>query len=248
MSNRPVRPTAGRSTAAPAADPVAAGRPLRGAVSPADFAEATLRRVRGGAAATSAATPAPTGRLQRGAAAAPVADVGAGRPESRASVRSAVAAATPETATKTAEDKADKPRDMVSAVEELAALLIEENNSLRQHKLELIRDNVERKQQLTRAYMQQMIAFRKNPQLVDTLSAERRATLKECVERLKPLITENGLMLKAKMDSINRFMGVVVDAVRDQKTKGAVIYGTRGVMDESHTDHRHMAVAVNQEL
>jgi flagellar biosynthesis/type III secretory pathway chaperone len=163
-------------------------------------------------------------------------------------VRAAVAAATPETATQTAEAKADKPRDMVTAIEELATLLLQENESLRRHELDLVRDNIERKQQLTRAYMQQMIAFKKNPELVESLSADRRETLKDCVERLQPLIAENGNMLKAKIESINRFMGVVVDAVRDQKTKGAVVYGTSGAMDESHADHRHMAVAVNQEL
>jgi flagellar biosynthesis/type III secretory pathway chaperone len=166
----------------------------------------------------------------------------------RAAARAAVAGATPESATKAAEAKSDKPRDMVTAVEELAVLLQSENESLRRHELDLVRDNIERKQQLTRAYMQQMIAFKKNPKLVETLTPERHQELKRCVEMLEPLIAENGRMLKAKIESINRFMGVVVDAVRDQKTKGAVIYGTGGAMDESHADHRHMAVAVNQEL
>jgi flagellar biosynthesis/type III secretory pathway chaperone len=166
----------------------------------------------------------------------------------RSAARAAVAGATPETATKAAETKADKPRDMVTAVEELAVLLQSENESLRRHELDLVRDNIERKQQLTRAYMQQMIAFKKNPKLVETLTPDRHQDLKRCVEMLEPLIAENGRMLKAKIDSINRFMGVVVEAVREQKTKGAVIYGTGGAMDESHADHRHMAVAVNQEL
>lgn len=275
---RPMRPAAGRpvrseaqtesaveGASAPARRTRAAGRSPSGHAAAATSAPApTFAKISGSvsnraarraaaeaeAAAQDGQIPTPVQRaphqVRLATAAGDVA--GLNRPSARAVARSAVAAATPESAVDSDESAADKPRDMVAAVEQLANLLTIENDSLRRHEMDVVRDNVPTKQALTRAYMEQMIAFRKNPTLIENLTDERRKILKDAVIRLEPLIAENGRMLKAKIDTINRFMGAVVDAVRDQKSKGSVVYGGKGSMRESNAEHNNLAVAINKEF
>lgn len=231
--DRPVRAagTASRGTPAQAAPAAASATPgLPGG------AERVARRpIRGAAgapppASSSAAPPA-------------AATQAAARPS-----RMAAVTATPETAVAASAAPADKPRDLMVTVRELTALLAAENAALRQHDIGPVRDNIAKKQQLTRAYMEQMIAFHKNPALLQQLPAERRQEMREAMQVLEPMIAENGQMLKAKIDTINRFMGVVVDAVKEETVKGAVVYGGQGAMDGTLADSRKMAVAVNREL
>lgn len=216
------------------------------------------RPVRASAAPSASAVPdpglgneRPARRPVRGAAAAP-ASAGSSAAASvlsgRSAARAVAAAATPETALSGSTDPANKPRDFMVTVHELTTLLLSENEALRQHKLEAVRDNIPKKQQLTRAYMEQMIAFHKNPGILQQLPSEQRDDMKEAMKVLEPLIAKNGQMLKAKIDSINRFMGVVVDAVKEQTVKEAVVYGGQGAMDSSLADHKKMAVAINREL
>lgn len=228
---RPAR-SAGARSDAPAVPPLSVGMP--------GGSERVSRRPIRAAAAAASAPSAPAG-------ATPAVPVAAAASAGRAS-RAAVAAATPTSALAGGAVAADKPADFMVTVDALTALLTAENESLRRHELAPVRDNIPQKQQLTRAYMEQMIAFHKNPGMLKSLSAERRQSMKEAMQILEPMIAENGRMLKAKIDSINRFMGVVVDAVKEQSVKEAVIYGGQGAMDQSLVDHKKMAVAVNREL
>lgn len=216
------RPVRSASSSAAAATPASAGA--------APSERSARRPVRGGTPA--AAAPAAAGASARGAA------------------RASGGAVVPVTATAPAAsaDPANKPRDFMVTVHELTSLLLGENEALNQHNLDAVRDNIPKKQQLTRAYMEQMIAFHKNPAILQQLPSERRDDMKEAMKVLEPLIAQNGQMLRAKIDTINRFMGVVVEAVKEQTVKDSVVYGGQGAMDSSLADHKKMAVAINREL
>lgn len=230
--DRPVRAagTASRGTPAPATPAAASVTPGL----PGGTERVARRPIRGAAGAPSSVSSAAPPTAVSSAAARPS--------------RMAAVTATPETAVAASAAPADKPRDLMVTVRELTALLAAENAALRQHDIGPVRDNIAKKQQLTRAYMEQMIAFHKNPALLQQLPAERRQEMREAMQVLEPMIAENGQMLKAKIDTINRFMGVVVDAVKEETVKGAVVYGGQGAMDGTLADSRKMAVAVNREL
>lgn len=237
MSERtsPPRPTRDRPVRAAGTTPRGTSATATPAAATPGGAERAARRPMRGATGTpsSASSAAPS------AAATPA----AARPS-----RMAAVTATPESAVAASAAPADKPRDLMVTVRELTALLAAENAALRQHDIGPVRDNIAKKQQLTRAYMEQMIAFHKNPVLLQQLPAERRQEMREAMLVLEPMIAENGQMLRAKIDTINRFMGVVVDAVKEETVKGAVVYGGQGAMDGTLADSRKMAVAVNREL
>ncbi|GAB3454302.1 hypothetical protein [Insolitispirillum peregrinum] len=237
MSERtsPPRPTRDRPVRAAGTTPRGTSAVATPAAATPGGAERPARRpVRG-----ATGTPSPASSAAPSAAATPAAV----RPS-----RMAAVTATPESAVAASAAPADKPRDLMVTVRELTALLAAENAALRQHDIGPVRDNIAKKQQLTRAYMEQMIAFHKNPALLQQLSAERRQEMREAMLVLEPMIAENGQMLKAKIDTINRFMGVVVDAVKEETVKGAVVYGGQGAMDGTLAESRKMAVAVNREL
>lgn len=142
----------------------------------------------------------------------------------------------------------NKPKTMGTAIAALCELLQEENQALRDHRVEAVEQMVERKRLLTRAYLEQMHAIRKNPALVKGLPEEEREKLKQAALVLSPLMLENEQLLKARMEMVNRVMAAVVEAVREQRNNGSVIYGTTGAMNGTQAECRNLAVALNKEL
>jgi hypothetical protein len=142
----------------------------------------------------------------------------------------------------------DKPGDMLILVHELAAHLKMENDALKARRFDTIKESVTRKQGLTRAYMQMVIGLRRNPAVAEGMTEIQRADLRRAGEALTLLMEENGQLLKININVINRFIGQVVEAVKEIRTEGSVTYGIDGDMDGRYGDHRQLAVALNREL
>lgn len=140
------------------------------------------------------------------------------------------------------------PEDMLILMQELTELLTWENGELKAHRVDSIRETVERKEALSRAYLEKMIAIKRKPEHLKELPDARRAALAEAGHRLDAAMERNGALLKAKIDTVNRLMGAVVDAVREYKADQAAAYAGNGRMDDRHTGPRGSAVALNQEF
>lgn len=240
---RSVRPAAAAASGARPA-PRQSAAPTAPAAKP-DAAQRPLRRSLDAAPTTPALPEGRAVRPQRGAPTAPAATpalgtTGRGRPAAMAN-----AAATPDANRPVA--AVSKPEDMLVLVTELRSLLACENTALKGFNFAVVHDLQNRKQALTRAYLQLMLSLRKDPAQLADLSDDARATLKAAASSLTDVMTENAGLLKSRIDASNSFIGAVVGAVRDASRNEAT-YDDDGRMDGSIGEARAMAVALNREL
>lgn len=130
---------------------------------------------------------------------------------------------------------------------ELSALLRRENKALAEHSFSPVKEGLERKQALARAYMEQIVAITRNPALVQDLPEEDRQALRKAGSELDELMQENARRLKANIEASERLLASVVNAAREKDETTAPCYRD-SARKEGLRGGRRRALALNEEL
>ncbi|MDX2145630.1 MAG: hypothetical protein SFV19_19920 [Rhodospirillaceae bacterium] len=138
--------------------------------------------------------------------------------------------------------------DMLAVVRQLSDLLSKENASLKRHKVSDVKVFGERKEQLARLYQQHMNAIHRDPTAVKTWDAGKRNALAHAAIRMSELMKENASLLKANITAINKFLGSVVEAVKEKQEKESASYSSRGALNGYAAVKRNLAVSFNQTM
>lgn len=117
--------------------------------------------------------------------------------------------------------------DILFATENLCELLEIENDALLRHDADTVRELSANKSALARLYEQSVLPMADDPSLVDALEPDEREILIEMGTRLKGLVEENALLLKAEMEARQKVMDAMVNAVR-VISANTVTYGATG--------------------
>lgn len=136
--------------------------------------------------------------------------------------------------------------DLVWCCSNLCDLLEVENEALAAHDAETVKALADNKAALARIYEQAVLPMAENPALVEILEPERKEELGALGARLKALVEENAMRLKAEMEARHRLMDAVVGAVRTN-TISTVTYGPAGRFGEQSTGEGN-SLAINQTL
>lgn len=137
--------------------------------------------------------------------------------------------------------------DIVFACENLCELLEIENEALANHDQETIRALAENKAALARLYEQVVLPMAENPSLVDGLDPDDKDMLMALGLRLKELVEINARRLKAEMESCQRLMDAMVNAVKT--TQGnTVTYGRKGAFGTGAAGPEANSLAFNKTL
>jgi hypothetical protein len=138
--------------------------------------------------------------------------------------------------------------DMLAVVRQLSDLLSKENASLKRHKVSDVKVFGERKEQLARLYQQHMNAIHRDPAAVKTWDTGKRNALAHAAIRMSELMKDNASLLKANITAINRFLGSVVEAVKEKQEKESASYSSRGALNGYAAVKRNLAVSFNQTM
>jgi len=104
--------------------------------------------------------------------------------------------------------------DLVWACTNLCDLLEYENEALRNHDVDAIRGLAHNKNALARIYTQSVAPMADEPALAEELEQDQKDELMGLGLRLKTLVEENAMRLRAEMEATQRFMDAVVSAVK----------------------------------
>lgn len=136
--------------------------------------------------------------------------------------------------------------DLVFACTHLCEVLEMENEALAARDVDGVRELTETKQALARMYEQAMRPVNDEPELLDRLTPERKEELTQLGLRLKELVDQNALLLKARMDACQKVMDVLVDAVKRESTT-TTHYGHAGRIDQPRGTE-NVSITFNQVL
>ena len=142
----------------------------------------------------------------------------------------------------------DRPADILFIMHELSQVLQSENEALIHHNHAAVHDIMERKQSLTRAYLEHMVTLHRNPDLLHTFPPDRTDEIKHVGAQLDAISQQNEALLKAEITAANMFIGAVTDAVRGVKGDAQSSYSDTGRLDGTHAENRRLAIALNKEF
>ena len=131
---------------------------------------------------------------------------------------------------------------------ELSQVLQKENEALMHHNHAAVHNIMERKQALTRAYLEHMVTLHRNPDLLHTFPPDRTEEIKHAGAQLDAISQQNEALLKAEITAANMFIGAVTDAVRGVKEDAQSSYSDTGRLDGIHSENRRLAIALNKEF
>lgn len=142
----------------------------------------------------------------------------------------------------------DRQADLLMVITALTKLLDLENDALRKHRYTDVKEHTERKKALTRAYLEQIVVLRREPELSKSISADHVEKLKEAGTLLEQASRLNENLLRAGIVAGNTFMGAVADAVREMQEGSQAAYSESGRMDGNQVENRRRAIALNKEF
>ena len=105
----------------------------------------------------------------------------------------------------------------VETMSALMAVLGEETELLKEKRLKDMRTIQNRKSQLSREYAQHQETVYRNPALLRTLSEGERSDLRALYKRVRTILSDNMLALRAAHDSTDRVIKVFVETVRKKR-------------------------------
>ena len=119
-------------------------------------------------------------------------------------------------------DFKEKVDSLASVSERLCGLLAEENEGLRERRYDNIRERIEEKDRLCRAFELLVKGLRKNADQKDEIDSHTRQTIRETGERLRVLIDDNVSTLKSAIQANEQLMGAIRNAAIDCTPKAGV--------------------------
>jgi hypothetical protein len=150
--------------------------------------------------------------------------------------------------TRPTQPSAHRSDDLLAVVRQLSDVLGKENLALKRHKTAEVKALGERKEQLARLYQQHMNAVHRDPAAVKSWDAGKRNLLAQAAIRMSELMKENASLLKANITTINKFLGSVVDAVKEKQEKASASYSRNGALNGYAAVKRNLAVSFNQTM
>ncbi|MCK5296581.1 MAG: hypothetical protein KAJ75_06800 [Alphaproteobacteria bacterium] len=117
--------------------------------------------------------------------------------------------------------------ELLDIIHGLSDLLEKENDALKKHELEIVKELLERKTFLTRSYQEHIIAMNKNPDIIQSQNEEQKESLKVLAVKLEKLSGENDKLLKANIDAGGQLLEAIVQAAKSVHEKDAV-YSVNG--------------------
>lgn len=136
--------------------------------------------------------------------------------------------------------------DIVWACTNLCELLEFENEALVRHDSRTVRELTDNKTALARIYENAIAPLADDPHLAETLEPEQKEELTALGLRLKALVEENALRLRAEIDATQMLMDAMVSAVK-ANTTSSVHYGPAGQYGNQATGEQN-SLAFNQTL
>ncbi len=135
--------------------------------------------------------------------------------------------------------------DLVWCCTNLCELLEVENDAIRAHDAETVRDLAENKAALARLYEQSVQPMAEDPALLETLSEDQREELRALGTQLGQLVSDNVRLLKAEMECCERLMDALVSTAKSQAAN-TVAYGRSGAFEISHRPSERPSLAINK--
>jgi len=106
----------------------------------------------------------------------------------------------------------EKAESLASVSERLCDLLVEENSGLKTRDLTVMRDRIEEKDRLCRAFELLVKGLAKDKGSLDDVDDDTRQMLRDQGERLQILVESNAKSLKSAIQAGEQLMGAIRDA------------------------------------
>lgn len=108
----------------------------------------------------------------------------------------------------------ERVNDLIFICERMIEILNQENEALRTHNPEPIKERLNEKTQLSLFYERHMKTIQRNPRAFAEIDEGSLESLRELGSEMQELLDENGRLLKIAMDSNRKFMTRVADAAK----------------------------------
>jgi len=109
-------------------------------------------------------------------------------------------------------DFKEKVESLASVSERLCDLLAEENDGLKSQSYDRIRERIEEKDRLCRAFELLVKGLRKNSEQAEEIDTHTRQMMRDTGERLRILADENVSTLKSAIQANEQLMGAIRNA------------------------------------
>lgn len=149
-------------------------------------------------------------------------------------------------ATPTAAKAAPSAEDIIELAERLCTVLSAENDALAQRRMARVQALQDDKENLSRRYVQAMAAVAEQPDLLRRTAPPQRERLTALAARMDELMTGNARLLQAAMESSQRLVDAVINAVkRHQQGSGGATYGRHGRLNTGAGAAARPALSIN---
>jgi hypothetical protein len=138
--------------------------------------------------------------------------------------------------------------EILRAGHAVADVLEQENAALRRHDTDTVKTLTERKEATTSLYRERMLAMHKDPSIITTLPEDDRAVVRAFGQYLDAHLAENARLLKSAMESTNRLMGVIVDAMKGANGERAPGYAQDARLTDAAHNPARVSLTYNENL
>ncbi len=146
-------------------------------------------------------------------------------------------------------DPNNRLNDLIVITGRLAELLQRENQALRQHRAQEVRDLLDEKSTLSRVYETRYKGIAEHPEIIEGADPDVRDRLRIMGEKVGALMDENAKLLRTAIEANSRVVDLIADAVRDQQPSAGV-YAASGTTSTagSTAAGQRIAYSVDQNL
>lgn len=139
----------------------------------------------------------------------------------------------------------ERVNDLIFICERMIEILTIENEALRTHKADPMKERLQEKTQLSLFYERHMKSIQRKPDLFKEVEKDILENLRELGNEMNVLLDENGRLLKIAMDSNRRFMKHVAQASQEHSPHSGT-YAQNG--QTGAQGYTALPVSLNQEL
>tara|TARA_R110002110_G_scaffold192614_23_gene400885 strand:+ start:921 stop:1364 length:444 start_codon:yes stop_codon:yes gene_type:complete len=122
----------------------------------------------------------------------------------------------------------DRMLTAIEIAEQLSGMMSNENEELRQHKIETVSAQQERKDAMSRQYEELILSLRLEQERLKDLDEEIRERYRSVAGKLQTIAGENERLIKATLTAGRRLMDAIIDAAREKRAGGAQTYNAGG--------------------
>ncbi len=116
----------------------------------------------------------------------------------------------------------------IDIAEQLSGMMEVENAELRERRIETLKAQHERKDQMSRQYEELILSLRLEQGRLQNLDEELRERYRSVAGKLQEVSGENERLVRAAMSAGKRLMDAIVSAAREGRAGGAQTYNAGG--------------------